>query len=77
MDDSYGYPIPPDMLDSSGSRASSVGENSTDGASPVAATSDQSGDLWSEIKSNIAQKKDRMRLGKQRLREARIQAVDF
>ncbi|KAM3302812.1 hypothetical protein P3S67_013842 [Capsicum chacoense] len=114
-----GYPIPPDMLDSSGSQASSVGENSADGASPAAATSDQSGDLWSDIKSNVAQKKDRMRfnflawsdlshrktpgvllqykyflvrrsrvqavetapcrnlrVGKQRLREARLQAVD-
>ncbi|KAF3637707.1 hypothetical protein FXO38_23598 [Capsicum annuum] len=50
-----------DMVDSSGSRASSVGENSADGVSPAAATSDQSGDLWSEIKSNVAQKKDRMR----------------
>ncbi|PHT34340.1 hypothetical protein CQW23_26140 [Capsicum baccatum] len=49
-----------DMVDSSGSRASSVGENSA-GVSPAAATSDQSGDLWSEIKSNVAQKKDRMR----------------
>ncbi|PHU03914.1 ABC transporter G family member 28 [Capsicum chinense] len=98
-----GYPIPPDMLDSSGSQASLVGENSADGASPAAATSDQSGDLWSDIKSNVAQKKDRMRfkflawldlshrktpsvllqckyflvrVGKQRLREARLQAVD-
>ncbi|XP_016505218.2 ABC transporter G family member 28-like [Nicotiana tabacum] len=101
-----GYPVPPDMLDSSGSRASSVGENSADGASPATATSDQSftGDLWSEVKSNVEQKKDRMRynflawkdlsnrrtpgvlfqykyflgrVGKQRLREARMQAVDF
>ncbi|KAJ8543957.1 hypothetical protein K7X08_025575 [Anisodus acutangulus] len=103
-----GYPVPPDMLDSSGSRASSAGENSADGgASPATATSEQSftgGDMWSDVKSNVAQKKDRMRysflawtdlshrktpgvllqykyflgrVGKQRLREARIQAVDF
>ncbi|XP_055836085.1 ABC transporter G family member 28 [Solanum dulcamara] len=99
-----GYPIPPDMLDSSGSRASSVGENSADGASPATVTSDQSVDLWADVKSNVEQKKDRMRfnflawtdlsnrktpgvllqykyflgrVGKQRLREARIQAVDF
>ncbi|MCD7446695.1 ABC transporter G member 28 [Datura stramonium] len=100
-----GYPIPPDMLDSAGSRASSVGENSADGASPATVTSDQSfnGDLWSDGKSNVEQK-DRMpfkflawsdlsnrntpgvllqykyflgRVGKQRFREARIQAVDF
>ncbi|CAN4120267.1 unnamed protein product [Withania somnifera] len=102
-----GYSIPPDMLDSSGSRASSVGENSAEVASPATGISDQSftgDDLWSDVKSNVAQKKDRMRfnflastdlsnrktpgvllqykyflgrVGKQRLREARIQAVDF
>ncbi|KAK4358739.1 hypothetical protein RND71_020968 [Anisodus tanguticus] len=103
-----GYPVPPDMLDSSGSRASSAGENSADGgASPATTTSEQSftgGDMWSDVKTNVAQKKDRMRynflawtdlshrktpgvllqykyflgrVGKQRLREARIQAVDF
>ncbi|KAM3202100.1 hypothetical protein P3L10_029724 [Capsicum annuum] len=36
-------------------------ETSADGASPATAASDQSGDLWSEVKSNVAQKEDRMR----------------
>lgn len=56
-----GYSIPPDMVDSSGSRASSVGENSADGASPATVTSEQSLDPWADVKSNIEQKKDRMR----------------
>ncbi|XP_009763160.1 ABC transporter G family member 28-like [Nicotiana tabacum] len=101
-----GYPVPPDMLASSGSAASLAGDNSAHGGSSAAAGPDLSfaGELWSDVKSNVEQKKDHIqhkllasadlsnrktpgvllqyryflgRLGKQRLREAKIQAVDF
>ncbi|XP_059300431.1 ABC transporter G family member 28-like [Lycium ferocissimum] len=101
-----GYAVPPDMLGSSGSAASSAGDNSAHGGSSAAIGPDQSfaGELWSDVKSNVEQKKDHIqhrllsshdlsnrktpgvllqyryflgRLGKQRLREARIQSVDY
>ncbi|KAK4370559.1 hypothetical protein RND71_010034 [Anisodus tanguticus] len=101
-----GYAVPPDMLGSSGSAASSAGDNSAYRGISAAVGPDQSfaGELWSDVKSNIEQKKDHIqqrllpshdlsnrktpgvllqfryflgRLGKQRLREARIQSVDY
>ncbi|XP_057472571.1 ABC transporter G family member 28-like [Actinidia eriantha] len=102
-----GYPVPPDMLNSAGMKASSVGENSAHGTNTSAAEADGqsfAGDLWQDMKFNAGMKKhyiqhnflkakdlsDRKtpgvlqqykyflgRVGKQRLREARIQAVDF
>ncbi|KZV39914.1 ABC transporter G family member 28 [Dorcoceras hygrometricum] len=99
-----GYPVPPDMLDSAG--MPSVTGDSAHGGNPAAAGPDQSfaGDLWQDVKFNVGQKKDHLRLnfnklkdlsnrktpsvfqqykyfvgrvGKQRLREARMQAVDY
>uniref|UniRef100_A0A5B7B0A7 ABC transporter domain-containing protein n=1 Tax=Davidia involucrata TaxID=16924 RepID=A0A5B7B0A7_DAVIN len=102
-----GYPVPPDMLNSTGLSASSTGENSAQEITSAAAGSDGqsfAGDLWKDVKSNVELKKDNIqhnflkskdlsnrktpgffhqyryflgRAGKQRLREARIQAVDF
>ncbi|GFZ12813.1 ABC transporter family protein [Actinidia rufa] len=102
-----GYPVPPDMLNSAGMKASSVGENSAHGTNTSSAEADGqsfAGDLWQDMKFNAGMKKhyiqhnflkakdlsDRKtpgvlqqykyflgRVGKQRLREARIQAVDF
>lgn len=55
-----GYPVPPDMLASSGSAASLAGDNSAHGGSSAAAGPDLSfaGELWSDVKSNVEQKKD-------------------
>ncbi|KAM3232006.1 ABC transporter G family member 28-like [Capsicum annuum] len=101
-----GYAVPPDMLASSRSAASSAGENSAHGGSGAAVGPDQSfaGELWSDVRSNVEQKKDHIhhrllastdlsnrktpgfliqyryflgRLSKQRLREAKIQSVDY
>ncbi|XP_059659443.1 ABC transporter G family member 28 [Cornus florida] len=103
-----GYPVPPDMLNSSGlSAASSPGENLAYSTDPIAAGSDGQSfvaDLWRDAKSVFELKRDHIehnilmskdlsnrvtpsvflqyryflgRVGKQRLRDARIQAVDF
>ncbi|KAJ8559601.1 hypothetical protein K7X08_003659 [Anisodus acutangulus] len=55
-----GYAVPPDMLGSSGSAASSAGDNSSHGGISAAVGPDQSfaGELWSDVKSNVEQKKD-------------------
>ncbi|MCD9646333.1 ABC transporter G member 28 [Datura stramonium] len=55
-----GYAVPPDMLTSSGSEASSAGDSSAHGGSLAAVGPDQSfaGELWSDVRSNVEQKKD-------------------
>ena len=55
-----GYPVPPDMLNSSGMKASSVGENSAHGTNASAAEADGqsfAGDLWQDMKFNAGMKK--------------------
>ncbi|KAL3812375.1 hypothetical protein ACJIZ3_013643 [Penstemon smallii] len=101
-----GYAVPSDMLDSAGMPSSSTGDSthgSNQGTDSGPADS-FAGDLWQDVKFNVQQKKDHLRLnynrikdlsnrqtpnvfqqykyfvgrvGKQRLREARIQAVDY
>lgn len=57
-----GYTVPPDMLGSSGSGASSAGDNSAHGGRMASVGPDQSfaGELWSDVKSNVEQQKDHM-----------------
>ncbi|KAG9152522.1 hypothetical protein Leryth_016440 [Lithospermum erythrorhizon] len=99
-----GYPVPPELLSSSGMSSSSVGEATANGANASTDEKTLAGDLWDDMKFNVEQKKDYLqstlgkskdlsnrrtpgvyyqykyflgRLTKQRLREARIQGVDF
>lgn len=60
-----GYPVPPDMLDSMGTKATSEGENSAHGANPAGETSNEeslAGELWQNLKFNFVLRKDLFQL---------------
>ncbi|KAG6417886.1 hypothetical protein SASPL_120083 [Salvia splendens] len=80
-----GYPVPPDMLDSAGVSSVSADDSSHGGMTPASTSMPEqsfAGDLWQDVKFTVGQKNDHIwlnfnRLGKQRLRESRTQAVDY
>lgn len=68
-----GYPVPPDMLDLAGVQSSSTGD-STHGShqSTDAGTGDAdsfAGDLWQDVKFNVQQKKDHIKLNYHKLQD--------
>ncbi|KAK1357427.1 ABC transporter domain-containing protein [Heracleum sosnowskyi] len=101
-----GYPVPPDMLGTTGLASPSIDESSANGSNPVAPSEGKSflGELWQDIKTNVEIRNDHIRhnflkssdksnritpgvyrqyryflgrVGKQQLRDARIQAIDY
>lgn len=59
-----GYPVPPDMLGSTGLASPSIDESSAHGSNPSAAASEGKsflGELWQDIKTNVEIRNDHIR----------------